>query len=320
MAFARALVTGGAGFVGSHLCEQLLLVGTEVVCLDNFSTGRRANVAAFEPNPGFTMLEHDVTEPFPDLPPVDLVCHLASPASPVDYQRLGVATLRAGADGTAHALELATTEGARFLLASTSEVYGDPAVHPQREDYWGNVNPIGPRSVYDEAKRYAEALTMAYHRDLGTDVGIARIFNTYGPRMRPDDGRMIPNFIEQALAGEPLTVHGDGNQTRSICYVDDTVRGLIALAASDHIGPFNIGNPTELTVLETAELVRGVAGSGSALRHLDAVEDDPRRRCPEITRAREMLGWSPTVDPADGLRRTVDWFAGRERSELPIGV
>ncbi len=311
--FRRALVTGGAGFVGSHLCAALLDAGTEVVCLDDMSSGHPRNVAALRTDRGFRLLEHDVTQPFPPLPAVDLVCHLASPASPHDYLRDGVGTLRAGADGTARALELARTCGARFLLASTSEVYGDPLQHPQTEDYWGNVNPIGPRSVYDEAKRYAEALTCAYQRDLGVDVSTARIFNTYGPRMRATDGRMIPTFIGQALAGEPLTIAGTGHQTRSICYVDDTVAGLLAVARSGRPGPYNIGNPVELTVREVAALIRALTDSDSACVHVGAAIDDPRRRCPDIARARTDLGWQPHVDPRAGLRRTIAWF----RSQTP---
>lgn len=309
--FRRAAVTGCAGFIGAHLCAALLERGTAVVGVDNFSTGDPDNTAKLEKYPGFRFLAHDVTQGLPDIGPVGLVAHLASPASPIHYARLGVQTLRAGADGTAAALDLADRRGARLLLASTSEVYGDPAEHPQRETYWGNVNPVGPRSVYDEAKRYAEALVTAYHRDRGTDVAIARIFNTYGPGMRADDGRMVPAFIEQVLAGEPLTIAGDGEQTRSICYVDDTVRGLLALAESGHRGPVNIGNPQEMTVNEIAALIQRLGGGHSPIRSVDVPVDDPRRRCPDIGSARALLGWEPTVSPEEGLRRTLAWFAQR---------
>ncbi|GDY33373.1 UDP-glucuronic acid decarboxylase family protein [Gandjariella thermophila] len=307
--FSRALVTGGAGFLGSHTCERLLAEGVEVVALDNFATGHHDNVAHLRDHPGFRLVEHDVTEPWPALDACDAVLHLASAASPRHYQRLAIETLRAGAFGTMHALEFADRHRARFLLASTSEVYGDPRRHPQREGYWGNVNPIGPRSVYDEAKRYAEAVTAAYRRERGTDTAIARIFNTYGPRMRGDDGRMVPTFIRQALAGEPLTVTGTGAQTRSICYVDDTVRGLLALAASDHPGPVNIGNPHELAVRDIAAEIRALAGSSSPIRRVAAAVDDPKRRCPDITLARAALGWRPEVGFSEGLRRTLAWFA-----------
>ncbi|WP_083873211.1 UDP-glucuronic acid decarboxylase family protein [Nocardia testacea] len=307
----RVLVTGGAGFVGSHLCEQLLDAGASVVALDNFATSAPENIAGLVDRPGFAVMQHDVTESFTGLGWFDIVFHLASAASPPDYLRLPIETLRAGSLGTAHALELAEHCGARFVLASTSEVYGDPGVHPQPEGYWGHVNPVGPRSVYDEAKRYAEALTMAYHREHGVNTGIARIFNTYGPRMRADDGRMVPTFIAQALAGVPLTVAGTGEQTRSLCYVDDTVRGLLALARTDHSGPVNIGNPRELSVRSLAAEIRAATGSDSALEFIDGAIDDPRRRCPDIALARHALGWQPLIDLAEGLRRTIDWFAGR---------
>jgi dTDP-glucose 4,6-dehydratase len=309
--FRRALVTGAAGFVGSHLCLELLRQGTAVVGVDNLCTGDLANLTAARGYSDFEFVEADVSESLPDPGPVDFVAHLASPASPIHYARLGVQTLRAGALGTAAALELARRDGARFLLASTSEVYGDPAVHPQTEEYWGNVNPVGPRSVYDEAKRYAEALASAYLREGRADVAIARIFNTYGPQMRADDGRMVPTFIKQALAGEPLTINGTGDQTRSLCYVDDTVRGLLALAYSAEPGPVNIGNPVELTVNDIAARIRALTGAQSPLRWTDAVVDDPRRRCPDISRARRTLGWEPRVAVDDGLRRTIDWFAAR---------
>jgi dTDP-glucose 4,6-dehydratase len=321
---ARALVLGGAGFVGSHLCEALLAAGTEVVCVDNFCTGRAGNLAHLDGCAGLRVVEHDVTRPLPDLGSFRWIFSLASAASPVDYQRLPIETLRAGAQGTEHALQLAGRLGARFVLASTSEVYGDPDVHPQVEDYPGRVNPIGPRSVYDEAKRFAEALTSAYRRSLGVDTGIARIFNTYGPRMRPDDGRMVPTFIRQALAGEPLTVTGTGRQTRSLCYVTDTVAGLMALARSDESGPVNIGNPHEQTVLEVAVQIAELVGGSAAVAFSPPVEDDPHRRCPDITLARQRLGWAPTVPVRSGLQRTIDWFQAasedRRRSESPIGV
>nr|WP_245665156.1 UDP-glucuronic acid decarboxylase family protein [Nocardia sienata] len=307
----RVLVTGGAGFVGSHLCEQILDAGASVVALDNFATSAPDNIAGLADRPGFAIMQHDVTEPFSGLGWFDLVFHLASAASPPDYLRLPIETLRAGSLGTANALDLAEHTGARFVLASTSEVYGDPAVHPQPEGYWGHVNPVGPRSVYDEAKRYAEALTMAYRRERGVNTAIARIFNTYGPRMRADDGRMVPTFIAQALAGAPLTVAGTGEQTRSLCYVEDTVRGLLALARTDHPGPVNIGNPGELSVRTLAEEIRAAAGSHSTLEYVDGAIDDPQRRCPDISLARQVLGWWPTVDRAEGLRRTINWFAGR---------
>lgn len=307
----RALVTGGAGFVGSHLCAHLLDTGTAVLALDNFATSAPDNIAALLDRPGFEFVRHDVTEPFPEIGGVDTVFHLASAASPPDYLRLPLETLRAGSLGTANALELAERHRARFVLASTSEVYGDPGVHPQPESYWGHVNPVGPRSVYDEAKRYAEALTMAYRREYGANTAIARIFNTYGPRMRADDGRMVPTFIAQALAGAPLTVAGTGEQTRSLCYVEDTVRGLHTLANSGHPGPVNIGNPHELSVRSLAEEIRAAVGSRSALEYIDGAVDDPQRRCPDITLARRELDWQPRVDRAEGLRRTIDWFAGR---------
>ncbi|PXY27322.1 UDP-glucuronic acid decarboxylase family protein [Prauserella muralis] len=305
----HAVVTGGAGFLGSHLCECLLRKGYRVSCLDSFATGTPRNVARLESRPGFRLVQHDVTDPFPDVGRAALVLHLASAASPKDYARLPIETLRAGAIGTANALEFAGRHGARFVLTSTSEVYGDPLEHPQRETYWGNVNPIGPRSVYDEAKRYAEALTMAHHRQYGADVGIARIFNTYGPRMRADDGRMIPNFITQALAGEPLTVAGTGRQTRSVCYVDDTVAGLLALAESTVPGPVNIGNPHELSVRHIADEIRALSGSRSPVTSIPGAVDDPRRRCPDISVALSLLGWQPEVTLREGLRRTIDWFA-----------
>jgi dTDP-glucose 4,6-dehydratase len=304
--FERALVIGGAGFIGSHLCERLLGKGTQVVCLDNFATGSPDNVTHLDEAPAFRLVEHDVTRPFSVGGAFDLVVNLASPASPRHYQRLPIETLEAGAFGTRNALAFAEEHDARFLLASTSEVYGDPTEHPQRETYWGQVNPIGPRSVYDEAKRYAEALTAAWCRSRDGDVAIARIFNTYGPRMQVDDGRMIPTFIRQALAGEPITIQSDGEQTRSVCYVDDTVRGLIALAESVMPGPVNIGNPQELRVCEIAELIRDIVGSDSPLEYCAAAMDDPRRRCPDISLARGSLRWEPEVSLHDGLLRTIE--------------
>jgi dTDP-glucose 4,6-dehydratase len=300
----RVVVTGGAGFLGSHLCEQLVLRGARVVCVDNFVSGRPGNVAELAGHPRFEFARADVANGLTVAGRVDVVLHLACPASPKDYLSRPVETMRAGGIGTLHALELARHKRSRFVLASTSEVYGDPLEHPQRETYWGNVNPIGPRSVYDEAKRFAEALTFAYRREHSVDTGLVRIFNSYGPRMRSDDGRMIPTFLRQAVRGEPLTITGDGAQTRSVCYVDDTVRGLIALADSDFPGPVNIGNPHELTVLEIADHVLRVTSSRSSIRHVEPMADDPRRRCPDISLAERELGWKPEVDIEDGLRRT----------------
>ena len=300
-----ALVTGGAGFLGSHLCDYLASDGHRVICVDNLETGSLQNVEHLRGD-DFLFVNHDITRRLEIDEPVDFVYHLASPASPIDYLRLPLHTLKVGSYGTHNALGLAKFKRARFLLASTSEVYGDPKVHPQPESYWGNVNPIGPRGVYDEAKRYAEALTMAYHRQQGVDTCIVRIFNTYGPRMRPHDGRAIPTFIRQALAGQPLTVFGDGSQTRSFCFVDDLVRGLYLLATSEEHMPVNIGNPNEFTLLELAELVIEQTGSSSRIVYEALPEDDPQVRQPDITRARELLGWEPEIQLAQGLRRTLD--------------
>jgi dTDP-glucose 4,6-dehydratase len=295
------VVLGGGGFLGSHLCDQLLARGDEVVCVDDFSTGRRSNVAHLDEHPGFTLVESDISEAIPVTGGVTGVLNLASPASPPDYLSLPLETLAVGSEGTRRGLDLAARHGARFLLASTSEVYGDPEVHPQPESYWGNVNSVGPRSVYDEAKRFAEALTMAHHRALGADVAIARIFNTYGPRLRPDDGRVVSNFLLQALRGEPLTVYGDGSQTRSLCFVDDEVRGLIALFDSGLTGPVNIGNPDEHTVLELARTVVELLGSTSSIIHLPLPVDDPARRRPDISLARSALAWEPTTGLREGV-------------------
>jgi dTDP-glucose 4,6-dehydratase len=305
----QAVITGGAGFLGSHLCERLLGAGAAVACLDNFATSSPGNVAHLLGRPGFRLVDWDVTRPLPVPGPVDLVLHFASAASPVDYLRLPIETLETGAVGTRNALNLAEEKNARFVLASTSEVYGDPRQQPQSEDYWGNVNPVGPRSVYDEAKRYAEALTTAYRSSRRADTAIVRIFNTYGPRLRPHDGRAIPTFIRQALAGEPLTVAGDGSQTRSVCYVDDTVAGIVALAASDFAGPVNIGGSQELTVLRLAETIRDLAGSASPVEFVPRPADDPSVRCPDTSLAQRRLGWRPAVTLEAGLRRTIDWFA-----------
>ena len=305
----RLVVMGGGGFLGSHLCDHLLARGDEVVCVDDFSTGRRSNVAHLAGRPGFALIEADVSVSIPVEGPVTGVFNLASPASPPDYLARPLETLAVGSEGTRRGLDLAHRHDARFIMASTSEVYGDPEVHPQAESYWGRVNPVGPRSVYDEAKRFSEALVMAHHRTLGSDVGIVRIFNTYGPRLRPDDGRVVSNFLLQAMQGEPLTVYGDGSQTRSLCYVDDEVRGLIALFDSDLTGPVNIGNPDEHTVLELAETVVDLLGSSSPIVHRPLPVDDPTRRRPDISLARSALGWEPTTDLADGLARTATFLA-----------
>jgi dTDP-glucose 4,6-dehydratase len=307
----RALVTGGAGFIGSHLCERLLAEGYRVVCMDNLRTGDLENVAHLTGSPNFEYVENDVTT-YIDVPgELDEVYHFASPASPKDFERIPIPILKVGALGTYNVLGLAKAKGARMMLASTSEVYGDPLVHPQHEEYWGNVNPIGIRGVYDEAKRYAEAITMAYHRHHGVDTRIVRIFNTYGPRMRPDDGRMIPNFISQVLGGEPLTIYGDGSQTRSVQYVDDLVEGVFRLMGSEERRPVNVGNPVEYSVREMAGLILELSGSASELVHKPLPKDDPKQRCPDITRARDSLGWEPEVLAREGLGLTLNWFAER---------
>ncbi|MEX5260312.1 NAD-dependent epimerase/dehydratase family protein [Kocuria sp. CPCC 205263] len=311
----RAVVTGGTGFLGSHLCTELRRREVEVVCLDNFLTGSAANIGHLVGDPGFRLVQCDVTDYVHVPGDVDLVLHFASPASPIDYLKLPIHTLKVGSIGTHHALGLAKDKGARFVLASTSEVYGDPQVHPQAESYWGHVNPVGPRGVYDEAKRFAEALTVAYRAEHGVDTAIVRIFNTFGPRMRPFDGRAIPTFIRQALAGEPLTVAGDGTQTRSVCYVSDLVRGILALADSGHSGPMNIGNPHELSVLQIAHDVIAATGTSSGVEFVERPVDDPMVRRPDTTLATEVLGWAPEVPWPVGLERTVEWF--REGAGLP---
>ncbi len=305
----RVVVTGGAGFLGSHLCHRLLDRGDEVVCLDNLITGALSNIADLFGRRGFQFVEHDVSTYVWVPGDVDTVLHFASPASPVDFERIPIQILKVGSLGTHNALGLAKAKGARFFLASTSEVYGDPQVHPQPESYWGHVNPIGPRGVYDEAKRFAEAMTMAYQRYHGLDVRIVRIFNTYGPQMRPDDGRAVSNFIVAALQGKPLTVYGDGNQTRSFCYVDDEVRGFLALLDSDVMGPTNIGNPHEYTILELAQAVVEITGSSSDIIHQPRPVDDPTQRRPDITRAIAELGWQPEVDLRAGIERTASYFS-----------
>lgn len=303
-----SLITGGAGFLGSHLCDRLLHEGHTVICVDNLITGKGENIAHLLGNPRFSFVHYDVTNYIHVDGDLDYVLHFASPASPIDYLELPIQTLKVGSLGTHKALGLAKAKNARFLLASTSEVYGDPLVHPQKEDYWGNVNPVGSRGVYDEAKRFGEALTMAYHRYHGVDTRIVRIFNTYGPRMRIRDGRAIPAFISQALTGEPITVFGDGSQTRSVCYVDDLVDGIFRLLMSDLVEPVNIGNPNELSMLELAREVRELTGSSSEIAFKPLPEDDPKIRQPDITRAQSLLGWEPHVDRREGLMRTIEYF------------
>ncbi|MGV9573978.1 NAD-dependent epimerase/dehydratase family protein [Streptomyces nigra] len=316
----RALVTGGAGFLGSHLCERLLDSAVEVDCADNLCSGTRENIAHLEKHPGFRFVDCDVSAPgTPELlgGPYDLVLHFACPASPVDYLRLPLETLDVGSLGTRNALAVAERDGARFLLASTSEVYGDPLTHPQREDYWGNVNPVGPRSVYDESKRFAEALVTAHVRTRDADAGIVRMFNTYGPRMRAHDGRAVPTFVSQALAGEPLTVAGDGRQTRSLCYVDDTVDGVLLVAASHSVRPVNIGGSDEVTVGEIARRIVELTGSSSLIVHVDRPTDDPQRRRPDTGLARELLGWTPRVPWEEGIKQTIAYFAAVQPTPDP---
>ncbi|MEV6797572.1 GDP-mannose 4,6-dehydratase [Micromonospora rifamycinica] len=312
----RVLVTGGAGFVPSHLVDALIERGCTVVALDNFVTGSKDNVAHLAEHPRFTLVEADISEGLPThhpalAPRFDAILHMASPASPTDFAKLPVEILRVGSVGTLHLLDRAVADAARFLMASTSEAYGDPKEHPQRETYWGNVNPIGVRSVYDEAKRFSEAATMAYHRSRGLDAAVVRIFNTYGPRMRPDDGRAIPTFISQALRGEPITVHGTGGQTRSICYVDDLVRGILLLLDSTETGPVNCGTEHEMTMRQLAETIVSLSGSASQVTYVTRSADDPEMRRPDLTLARDLLGYQPTVSPEEGLRRTIDHFRDR---------
>ena len=304
----RAVVTGGAGFLGSHICERLLDDGWDVVCIDNFLTGSPDNVSHLVSNPRFRMIRANVTDYVHVSGNVDVVYHFASPASPIDYLQLPIQTMKVGSVGTLHMLGLAKEKRARFVLASTSEAYGDPQVHPQPESYWGHVNPVGPRGVYDEAKRFAEALTMAYRRYHDVDTGIVRIFNTHGPRMRPNDGRAIPTFVKQALRDEPITVAGDGSQTRSIQYVDDLVEGVVRMAGSNQEGPINIGTPYEVSMLELAETLKRLCGSGSEIQFIERPTDDPTVRQPDITLARELLGWEPVVPFEEGLKRTIEWF------------
>ncbi len=308
----RVVVTGGAGFLGSHLCERLLVDGCEVLCLDSFLTGSPANVEGFGEIGPFRLIRTDVSDYVHVPGPVDWVMHFASPASPLDYLRWPIETLKVGSAGTLHTLGLAKEKSARYLLASTSEAYGDPQVHPQPEHYWGHVNPVGPRGVYDEAKRFSEAMTMAYRRQHDVDTAIVRIFNTYGPRMRPADGRAIPTFIGQALRNEPLTVAGDGSQTRSVCYVDDLIDGIVRTMHSSHAGPINLGNPNELSVLELARRIQDMVGATEGVTFVPRPQDDPAVRRPDITMARDALGWEPEVALEDGLKRTVSWF----RSEV----
>jgi dTDP-glucose 4,6-dehydratase len=314
----RALVTGGAGFLGSHLCDALLAEGYSVIVVDNLLTGKESNLQHLRNEPRFEFRQIDINSPF-DCGPVDYVFHFACPASPVDYMRYGIETLRVGSQGTLQTLEVARKYGAKYLISSTSECYGDPLEHPQKETYWGHVNPIGPRSVYDEAKRFSEALTMAYHRYHKLDTRIVRIFNTYGPRMQLNDGRVVPNFMRQALRGEDLTVYGDGRQTRSFCYVSDEIEGFMLLAKSSQHLPVNIGNPTEFTILECAKRVLAVTGSKSNIRYQPLPQDDPKQRCPDITKARTLLGWEPKIDLATGLRMSLEYFRKAAFEETAVG-
>ena len=308
----RILITGGAGFLGSHLCDRFLAEGNQVIAMDNLITGTTRNIEHLAGRDDFLFIKHDVTNYIYVEGPLDAILHFASPASPIDYLELPIQTLKVGALGTHKALGLAMAKKARFLLASTSEVYGDPLRHPQQEDYWGNVNPIGPRGVYDEAKRFAEALTMAYHRAHGVETRIVRIFNTYGPRMRLDDGRVVPNFVGQALRSEPLTVYGDGSQTRSFCYVDDLIEGIYRLLLSDEVEPVNVGNPAEMAILDFAHLVNRLTGNKAGIIYEDyRIPDDPQVRQPDISKARRVLNWEPQVDLEEGLQKTIEWFRKR---------
>jgi dTDP-glucose 4,6-dehydratase len=313
----RALMTGGAGFLGSHLADALLAEGWNVVVVDNLLTGRPANLAHLSREPRFEFIEKDICQPF-DVGKVEYVFHFASPASPEDYHAHGIETLQVGSIGTFHALEIARKYGAKFLVSSTSECYGDPLEHPQKETYWGHVNPVGPRSVYDEAKRFTEAATVAYRRYHNVDVRIARIFNTYGPRMQIRDGRVVPNFMRQALTGQDLTVYGSGSQTRSFCYVSDEIEGFLRLSKSDEHSPVNIGNPNEFTILECAQVVLKITGSKSRIRHEPLPQDDPRQRCPDITKARQLLGWEPKIDLEAGLQLSLDYFKNAVAAESAL--
>jgi dTDP-glucose 4,6-dehydratase len=320
----RALVTGGAGFLGSHLCDALLNRGDSVICIDNLATGRWSNIAQHFGNPRFTLVVHDICNPF-DVGKFDYAFHFASPASPFDYLKYGVETLQVGSMGTHNVLEQVRRYGAKYLVASTSECYGDPVVHPQPETYWGNVNPIGPRSVYDEAKRFTEALTMAYHRYFGLDTRIVRIFNTYGPRLRENDGRVISNLIAQALSGEDMTIFGDGSQTRSFCYVSDEIDGILRLATSDEHEPVNIGNPSEFTILECASLIRELTQTKSRMVFQPLPQDDPKQRKPDISKAKRLLGWRPTIDLRTGMLKTIESMqvagkAGLEHAAQPVNA
>jgi dTDP-glucose 4,6-dehydratase len=317
MSQRRALITGGAGFLGSHLAGALLAEGWNVVVVDNLLTGRLANLAHLSREPRFEFIEKDICQPF-DVGKVEYVFHFASPASPEDYHAHGIETLQVGSIGTFHALDIARKYGAKYLVSSTSECYGDPLEHPQKETYWGHVNPVGPRSVYDEAKRFTEAATVAYRRYHNVDVRIARIFNTYGPRMQIRDGRVVPNFMRQALTGQDLTVYGNGSQTRSFCYVSDEIEGFLRLAKSDEHMPVNIGNPNEFTILECAQVVLKITGSKSGIRHEPLPQDDPRQRCPDITKARELLGWEPKIDLETGLRLSLDYFKNAVAAESAV--
>ena len=315
----RVLITGGAGFIGSHLSDRFIADGHTVVCVDNFITGSEANIAHLRSRPTFHFIQHDITKPLEPDGPIDLILHFASPASPIDYLKLPIQTLKVGSLGTLNALGIAKAKRAKFLLASTSEVYGDPQVHPQVETYWGHVNPIGPRGVYDEAKRFAEAMTMAYHRAHGVDTRIVRIFNTYGPRMRAQDGRAIPAFISQALRGEPLTVFGEGKQTRSFCYVDDLVDGIVRLAQADYHDPVNLGNPEEYTILTLAQRILELAKGESQIVFHPLPQDDPKQRCPDISVAKRILRWEPKARLAEGLRTTIEWFTAQMKQVPVVG-